>query len=254
MRNVGGQTLGGNIDRECLCSEGGVGFICAGDRSSANALCRKAFVIVKGNDRSIAYPCGECSIFALLFDRIIVAVRRSCSHCIAIDHRFGDSEDFQPCVFFFDDLDGQLQDEEFVLSACDLLYAGVDRLVVVDLQAERDGCGLARVVLCQAALEVQRQCTICLVKGRRRTGDDIDITCDNSVGSHPVLVVRIIEDFIRQTELAERNIHTGRCVADFDRMRIFASAFYDDGEHLQCSALNIRVIFIKLVILSVLVF
>jgi len=29
---------------------------------------------------------------------------------------------------------------------------------------------------------------------------------------------------------------------------------YDDGEHLQCSALNIRVIFIKLVILSVLVF
>ena len=34
MRNVGGQTLGGNIDRECLCSEGGVGFICAGDRSS----------------------------------------------------------------------------------------------------------------------------------------------------------------------------------------------------------------------------
>ena len=254
MRNSSSQGLGGDFDCEFLFVVGAIRIILDSDLGSTNALCHKAVVIVKSNNRSIAYHCGECSIFALFFDRIIVAVRRSCSHCIAIDHRLGDSEDFQTGVFFFDDLDVQLQDEEFFLFVCNALYAGVGRLVVVDLQAERDGCSLARVVLCQAALEVQRQCTICLVKGRRRTGDDIDITCDNSVGSHPVLVVRIIEDFIRQAELAERNIHTGRCVADFDRMRIFASAFYDDGEHLQCSALNIRVIFIKLVILSVLVF
>jgi len=248
VRNVGGQALGGNIDRECLCSEGGVGFICAGDRSSTNALCRKAFVIVKGNDRSIAYHCGECSIFALFFDRIIVAVRRSCSHCIAIDHRFGDSEDFQTGVFFFDDVDGQLQDEELFLFVCNTLYAGVGRFVVVDLQAERDGRGLASIILRQAALEVQRQCTSCLVKGRRRHGKNFDITSDNSVGSHPVLVVRIIEDVLRQAERAERNIHTGRCVADVHRMRVFTSIVNDDGNYLPVAVFDYRARFIELVI------
>ena len=247
MRNSSSQGLGGNGDRKFLLRIRRIRGI--GNRNGRFADANRSQLVgVIVQNTGGGYAARNVTVLAGF--RYIVAPFRA----FAIDQTFRNSGNRKTGIFFFDDLDVQLQDEEFVLSACDLLYAGVGRLVVVDLQAERDGCGLARVVLCQAALEVQRQCTICLVKGRRRTGDDIDITCDNSVGSHPVLVVRIIEDFIRQTELAERNIHTGRCVADFDRMRIFASAFYDDGEHLQCSALNIRVIFIKLVILSVLVF
>ena len=118
MRNSSSQGLGGNGDRKFLLRIRRIRGI--GNRNGRFADANRSQLVgVIVQNTGGGYAARNVTVLAGF--RYIVAPFRA----FAIDQTFRNSGNRKTGIFFFDDLDVQLQDEEFVLSACDLLYAGL---------------------------------------------------------------------------------------------------------------------------------